>query len=197
MLHANLLHEVNEIEHVRAEFHIILVIVRRKSGGHLLKFQQEHRLCLVHFVPRDLTKSRVSSRQQDGILVQMVHQSGELNDTAVVTRRVCRCDYDLACVGDRSNQRWAFFRCTLFGLEAGVVVRHGLLAWLVSLRGVVHFNFLKEKRVTPLFFFFLIFFFFFLPILGANPLHLLKELDDATSEVPERTGLPITGRKRL
>ena len=109
MLHANLLHEVKEIEHRRSEFHIVLVIVRRKSGGHLLKFQQERRLCLVHFVPRDLTKARVSFRQQDGILAQMVHQSGELDDAAVVTRRMCRCDYDLACVGDRSNQRGAFF----------------------------------------------------------------------------------------
>ena len=133
MLHANLLHEVKEIEHGRAEFHIVLVIVRRKSGGHLLKFQQERRLRLVHFVPRDLTKARVSFGQQDGILAQMVHQSGELDDAAVVTRRMCRCDYDLACVGDRSNQRGAFFRCTLFGLEAGrVAVRHGLL---VGLRG--------------------------------------------------------------
>lgn len=135
MLHANLLHEMKEIEHGRAEFHEfhIVLVVRRKSGGHLLKFQQEHRLCFVHFVPRDLTKARVSFRQQDGILVQMVHQSGELDDAAVVTRRMCRCDYDLACVGDRGNQRRAFFRCKLFGLEAGrVAVRHGLLAWLVS-----------------------------------------------------------------
>ena len=125
MLHANLLHEVKEIGHACAESHIV-PIVCRKYGRHLLKFQQERRLCLIHFVPRDLTKARVSSSQQDGILVQMFHQSGEFDDTVVVTRRMCRCDYDLACVGDRSNQRGAFFRYTLFGLKASrVAMRHG------------------------------------------------------------------------
>jgi hypothetical protein len=165
-----------------------------------VKFQQDRRLCLVHFAPRDLTEARVSSSQQDGILVQMIHQSGELDDAVVVARCMCRSVYDLVRIRDRGDQRGVFFRDTLFGLEAGrVAVRHGLLVWLVSCEGVTRFNFFTRKKGCPSFLFLFLSYFllFLLPILGANPLHLVKELDDEASEVPERTGLPNFGRKSL
>ena len=62
-------------------------------------------------------------------------------------------------------------------------------------QNLLQFLYMKKKKGLPSFLFIFPYFFsvssyFFLPILRAKPLHLVKELDDEASEVPELTGLP-------